>query len=648
MAMKVPAVFTAIDKFSAPLKKMEKSTVGFSDKINSSIARTNRAVDSLTPSLGSVGDQVLGLAGIAGGLALGNKMIEIQQATEKARLAVSQLTDLTGSALDSSTAKVSAIASQFDKDFNEVLISTNTLSKQMGLSFNDSLEMIKNGFIVGADNSDELLNIIKEYPAFMKEAGLSANTFFNVIDKQVKNGIYSDKGVDAIKEANLRLREMPKSTIDALDGIGLSSANLMKGLEDGSLSTFDVMQKVSGKLAELPANSTKVGTAIADIFGGPGEDAGLQFLTTLKDIDQKGGSLADKFSKTEKTQNNLFAANQKLQLSYNKLFGDTNSGFMELKANAVGFIADALLKIAPVVNNIIRITSKWLSGNGGMILTLVGVFISYVAVLKTIKVVMALVRAATVAYNVVLGIKNALQGKSLLLSRRSAIALKAHVVATKAVTVATKAFNLVLRMNPIGLVVTAVVLLGVAIYKMIQKWESWGRVVAVLMGPLGWVIFAIKEIYDNWDRVTSAFESGGIMGALVAIKDILFEGLIKAFDSMPEKMKVIGASILKWMIKPIEWILQMANKLGVGGGALASLRGFQASNQEVIDRNSDSIGKQSPVNLQATQSKGEVDRYEEITRGQLDINVNGDRNTSIDTSKLGPIPVRTAQTFNFD
>lgn len=41
---------------------------------------------------------------------------------------------------------------------------------------------------------------------------------------------------------------------------------------------------VSEKLNQLPDNSREVGSAIANIFGGPGEDAGLQYIRTLKDI----------------------------------------------------------------------------------------------------------------------------------------------------------------------------------------------------------------------------------------------------------------------------------------------------------------------------------------------------------------------------
>lgn len=50
---------------------------------------------------------------------------------------------------------------------------------------------------------------------------------------------------------------------------------------------------------ELPASSAAVGTAIADIFGGPGEDAGLKYLQTLKDINLEHGVIVTEMGKAE-------------------------------------------------------------------------------------------------------------------------------------------------------------------------------------------------------------------------------------------------------------------------------------------------------------------------------------------------------------
>ena len=110
---------------------------------------------------------------------------------------------------------------------------------------------------------------MKEYPAYFKEAGISASQFVAIVAETNKAGIFSDKGVDAIKEGNLRLREMTTATAAALDGIGISSTQVQKDLQTGAKTTFQVMQEVSAKLAELPDSAQSVGTAIADIFGGP-------------------------------------------------------------------------------------------------------------------------------------------------------------------------------------------------------------------------------------------------------------------------------------------------------------------------------------------------------------------------------------------
>ena len=62
---------------------------------------------------------------------------------------------------------------------------------------------------------------LRKYPTFFREAGLSASEFVAISTEAVKQGVFGDKGVDAIKEATIRLREMSTSTSEALAGIGL-------------------------------------------------------------------------------------------------------------------------------------------------------------------------------------------------------------------------------------------------------------------------------------------------------------------------------------------------------------------------------------------------------------------------------------------
>lgn len=196
-----------------------------------------------------------------------------------------QLTGLSGNELKQFRNEVQAISDTFGKDFRETLNTANALTRQFGISTDEAVSLLKEGLISGADVSGEFLQNVREYSTFFKEAGLNADEFIAIVSQTNKDGLFSDKGIDAIKEATIRLREMTTATSTALENIGLDSKQVQKELVSGSKTIFDVIREISARLGELPENSAAVGAAIADIFGGPGEDAGLQYLKTLKDID---------------------------------------------------------------------------------------------------------------------------------------------------------------------------------------------------------------------------------------------------------------------------------------------------------------------------------------------------------------------------
>ena len=196
-----------------------------------------------------------------------------------------QLTGLSGNELKQFRNEVQAISDTFGKDFRETLNTANALTRQFGISTDEAVSLLKEGLISGADVSGEFLQNVREYSTFFKEAGLNADEFIAIVSQTNKDGLFSDKGIDAIKEATIRLREMTTATSTALENIGLDSKQVQKDLVSGSKTICDVIREISARLGELPENSAAVGAAIADIFGSPGEDAGLQYLKTLKDID---------------------------------------------------------------------------------------------------------------------------------------------------------------------------------------------------------------------------------------------------------------------------------------------------------------------------------------------------------------------------
>lgn len=289
-----------------------------------------------------VGAAIAAIAAVLGGAKM---WFDYNKGLQEATKLTKQLTDLSGDDLKLMRDQVSAIADVYEKDFKEVLIAANATAKNFGISYQEALDQIKMGFIAGADASGDFLQQLKEYPTQLEAVGLSADQTIALISQNVKDGIFSDKGVDAIKEGGIRLREMTKATAEALDGIGISSKKIESDLKSGQTSMFDVIQQVSSKLSELPPQSAAVGTAIADIFGGAGEDAGLRYLTTLKDIDLSLTNLIDQEDELVQAQQKQLEATEALKMEFSQLFDQTGGGFELMIANAKLFATDLLIKM---------------------------------------------------------------------------------------------------------------------------------------------------------------------------------------------------------------------------------------------------------------------------------------------------------------
>lgn len=296
----------------------------------------------------------LAIAGIAAAGAAFKWWYDYNAGLVEATRLTQQFTGKSGDDLKAFRNEVQAVADSFGEDFRETLIATNALSKQFGISANEALQLVKDGFLSGADANGEFLDTLKEYPAYFKEAGISADQFVAIVAQTNKMGIFSDKGVDAIKEANLRLREMTTATAAALDGIGISSEQVQKDLQTGTKTTFDVIQDVSAKLAELPDNAATVGAAIADIFGGPGEDAGLQYLRTLKDISTNMNEVKGKAGVLAQLQEEQLQSQIELQNALSGLFDATGGNFETLTTQAKVFVNQGLTAIIKGVIDVVN------------------------------------------------------------------------------------------------------------------------------------------------------------------------------------------------------------------------------------------------------------------------------------------------------
>lgn len=301
----------------------------------------------------------LGLAGVVGAGVAFKWWYDYNKGLMEATRLTQQFTGLTGNEMKSVRNEVLAVSDTFGLDFTETMQSANTMSKAFGISVSESLRIMQDGLVSGANANGEFLDTIKEYPRYFKEAGLSAEEMVAISTQATKEGIFSDKGVDTIKEGNLRLREMTTATAAALDGIGISSKQVQKDLQNGSKTTFQVMQEVANKLKELPQSSAAVGSAIANIFGGPGEDAGLAYIEMLGDVELNMDKVKAKSGDIAKAQEDELNATKELQNAMASLFDYTGGGFETMKAQLSTIAKKSLTAVIKGVIQAINYFIDW-------------------------------------------------------------------------------------------------------------------------------------------------------------------------------------------------------------------------------------------------------------------------------------------------
>ncbi len=255
------------------------------------------------------------------------------------------LTGKTGDDLKNFRNEVQATADTFNQDFETVLEAANNYAQQYGISVDEALKKIQDGFISGANANGQYLDSLKEFPAYFREAGVSADGFVAIMSQTSKMGVTSNKALDTIKEGNIRIREMSTATAEALDNLGLNSKKIQQELAAGTTTTFEVMQKVSTKLSEIPESAQVAGEAITNIFGGPGEDAGYKYLTTLKDISTNLDDVKERSGEMGRLQQEQLQSQVELDNAISALFDATGGTFESMTTQAKTFVNKGIVSV---------------------------------------------------------------------------------------------------------------------------------------------------------------------------------------------------------------------------------------------------------------------------------------------------------------
>jgi len=308
----------ALGQFFPKLGGTVGQVTGLIGGLSQGITGLSATTGAFNKSLGAIGIALTAFSGIS---EIFQSINESVAETKELSNQVAGFTGATGNVLTDFVSKSKAISTTYKKDVNEITVAANTASKALGIGFNEALDAIEAGFRKGADSNGEFLDNLKEYPAQFAAAGLSIKDYLAISIEAANQGIYSDKGLDVVKEFGLRIREQTKTSKDALIGaFGEEfTGELFENLNNGSITTAEALSLVSGKMGDTEVAGDKLQTVIADVFGAAGEDAGLAYILSLEKILKNTDDVTKSTNQYQTQQEILYQTNLDLEASQSEL-----------------------------------------------------------------------------------------------------------------------------------------------------------------------------------------------------------------------------------------------------------------------------------------------------------------------------------------
>jgi len=291
------AINNKLKSFDANVSFFGRNVGNYANSITEALTKLGVG-EKTAANIGNVGGGLASKIGMFGGIAAGvgilavgiKKLNDTFAANEKKMTMLRQNFGNLGDVLHTNLIQINQLNAAYGVDFEEGIKAATAVSKNFGIGTEQALAIIRKGFDAGANNAGEFLEVLREYPTVFKDTGLSAQEFVAIQIQATRDGIYSDKAIDAIKESIISLREFTPATRDAINGLGkLSGAGanfgdvLRSQITSGQLTLFEATKKVSAELAKIPNSSKEYGAILADVFRGAGEDAGT-FMAKLNDL----------------------------------------------------------------------------------------------------------------------------------------------------------------------------------------------------------------------------------------------------------------------------------------------------------------------------------------------------------------------------
>lgn len=542
MAFVVPSTFTAIDKMTAPMRKMGKGVKGFARVTNNALNRVDRAAIRATRSINSLTGGFGVFIGTAAAFEVVRNGINIIADYEQANAnlaAVTQVSDRqlnqlkdSSFALGASTkftaTEVAGLQTELGKlgfTVPEILDSTSAVlslasatntdlaqtATQVGAAIRafqlPTSESARVADVFAASISKSALDMTKLDVAMAQIAPVAKQFGFSIEDSVALMGKLADAGFEASTIATSTrsiLLNLADSNGKLARALGQPARNLtevtsgMIKLRDSGIDLASMLELTDKRSVAAFANFLEGAEGINDLSLAMSRAGGTAERMARQQLDTLNGRLAI-----------LNSAYQGLLLQQDK----SNTGFLESLKLTVDVAAE-VLNLASGVSK----TTDVLDDQQKKVRVLAERTMFFLKIAKNLLIIYGIWKAGTIALTAVTTIYNTV--------------IKAQAVLTRAVTVAQWAWNVAMSANPIGAIIALIVALSATVAVAVSHWETWGAALALFMGPLGLLLSMLQELRLGWDKIKAAFKKGGFIAGIKAIGLTLLKALIKPMEQL--------------------------------------------------------------------------------------------------------------------
>lgn len=380
----------------------------------------------------------------------------------------------------------------------------------------------------------------------------------------------SAKSTKAIEEMGLSLSEATAQQEEAR--AALASLGIAMDDTNGPRKMGAIVRDLADKTKDM-SKEQRLAT-LATIFGtnaasawvaviDQGPDALDQLTKELENSDGAAAAMA------ETMQNNARGAMVRLQSASESVAISIGSTMLPTLAELGDSLANEAAYVSKVASEHPELTEAIIKTS----FAVTGMVIAY----KTVRAIYYSVVAAKAAYVLATNSETLASAKSTIASGIHKAAMLGGTIATYAAAAAQWALNAAMTANPIGLVIIAVVALIAAFVWLgthfeavsafcTSMWESpTAAIIAFMMGPIGWLIYAAMGLIANWDQVKAWFT-------------LLWEDPKAALSQFYDWVMSKLGGLFDWISEKWEWVRSIFSKpiqARVEGSATANGQSIQ-------------------------------------------------------------------------